>query len=157
MSIYVFDSCAFIDLFKNYYVSRFPSLWKKFDLLLEHKNVTSVKEVYNEITRGNDRLNNWALNNKDLFSEPTDEEQKFIATIFQNPDFQSIVDNKKRSRGGVVADPFVIAKAKILDACVVTEEKVKSVNGIKIPTICKHFKIDCINLEQFMEKEKWEF
>jgi len=51
----------------------------------------------------------------------------------------------------------VIAKANsIQNGCVVTTEKYKK-NASQIPNVCKHFNIPCINLEQFMEKEKWKF
>jgi len=38
----------------------------------------------------------------------------------------------------------------------VTTEKFKA-NGTKIPNICKHFDIECLSLEEFMEREEWEF
>ena len=45
---------------------------------------------------------------------------------------------QERLKGKPVADPFVIAKAKI-------------------PNVCNHFGILCINLDGFMEKENWTF
>jgi hypothetical protein len=30
-------------------------------------------------------------------------------------------------------------------------------NAAKIPNICKHFKIPCMTLEEFMEAEGWQF
>lgn len=59
-------------------------------------------------------------------------------------------------KGGAFADPFLIAKAKIMDCTVVTEESFKPTSA-KIPNICKHFNVKCINLEGFMELEKWKF
>jgi len=63
---------------------------------------------------------------------------------------------KERLQGNPVADPFVIAKAKVLNGCVVTQEKYKE-NAAKIPNVCKHFEILCIDLEKFMENENWKF
>ncbi|HDK37844.1 MAG TPA: DUF4411 family protein, partial [Thiolapillus brandeum] len=30
-------------------------------------------------------------------------------------------------------------------------------NSAKIPNVCKHFSVECINLEGFMEQEEWTF
>ncbi len=40
--------------------------------------------------------------------------------------------------------------------CVVTEE-VRRPNAARIPNVCDHFGIGCINLEQLMEREGWQF
>ncbi len=44
---------------------------------------------------------------------------------------------------------MIIACAKIQGGTVVTEEQLKP-NAAKIPNVCEHFKIPCINLETFM-------
>lgn len=57
-----------------------------------------------------------------------------------------------------LTDPFVIACARINQATVVTEEGWqrggKSLalkpNAATIPNVCAHFKIPCIDLEEFM-------
>ncbi len=54
------------------------------------------------------------------------------------------------------ADPFIIAKARIEDAVVVTQEEFKE-NGVKIPNICNHFHISCLDLEGFLKSEAWIF
>lgn len=58
--------------------------------------------------------------------------------------------------GDPAADPFVIARAKIIGGCVVTEEKLKP-NAAQIPNVCDHFGIDCTNLEGLIEAEGWQF
>ncbi len=70
--------------------------------------------------------------------------------------FQAMVRKQERLKGKHVADPFVIARAKVFNACVVTQEK-KTDKAAKIPNVCDHFGIDCINIEGFMEKENWTF
>lgn len=76
--------------------------------------------------------------------------------IFAVPHFQHLVRTQERLQGKPVADPFVIAKAKLLKGCVVTEEN-RRPNAAKIPNVCDYFNIDCVNLEGFMEKENWIF
>ena len=51
-----------------------------------------------------------------------------------------------------VADPFVIALAKVRDGCVVTEETMRP-NAAKVPNVCEHFGIEYTNVEGFMNKE----
>lgn len=154
---YVFDSDSLIDLFKHYYPERFPTLWGQFDALVSGGELISVREVFNEIGSSEDSLGTWAKEQKNiLFLETTVEEFKFVAEIFQVRHFQAMIRKQERPKGKPVADTFVIAGAKILNAYVVTQEK-KTDNAAKIPNVCDHFGIPCINLEGFMEKENWTF
>ena len=59
-------------------------------------------------------------------------------------------------RGGRNADPFLIARAAVVGATVVTMEQFKP-NAAKIPNICQHFDVQCVDLRGFMEKERWIF
>ncbi|WP_094545731.1 DUF4411 family protein [Petroclostridium xylanilyticum] len=79
-----------------------------------------------------------------------------VQDIFKVEHFQVIISGKNLLSGKPVADPFVIAKAKIIDGTVITNEANKP-NGAKIPNICERFNVKCINLEQFMEVEGWSF
>jgi hypothetical protein len=154
---YVFDSDSLINLFKHYYPERFPTLWEKFHALVSARELISVREVYNEIGSSEDSLAIWAKEQKNiLFLKSTTEELKFVGRIFQVRHFQAMIRKQERLKGKPVADPLVIAKAKISGGWVVTEEKLKE-NAAQIPNVCKHFEIPCINLEGFMEKENWTF
>ena len=154
---YVFDSDSLINLFRHYYPERFPTLWEKFDALVSGGKLVSVKEVFNEIGSRKDSLGTWAKEQKNiLFLESTVEELKFVSEIFQVQHFQAIIRKQERLKGKPVADPFVIARAKISGACVVTQEK-KTENAAKIPNVCDHFGIRWINLEGFMKEENWTF
>lgn len=154
---YVFDTGPLIDIFNHYYPARFPSLWEKFDSLVSEKKLISVREVYNEILGRDNILAKWAKEQKDiLFLSPSVEEFQFVAEIFKIQHFQSMIRKKERLQGKPVADPFVIARAKVYNCNVVTTERYKE-NASQIPNVCKHFSIPCINLEDFMQQEKWIF
>lgn len=153
---YVFDSNTLIALFKHYYPSRFPTLWEKFAQAVESQTIISVREVKNEISQQEDLLAEWAKKHPDFFHAPEVEELRFVAQIFAVSHFQSLVRKQEQLQGKPVADPFVIAKAKLLPGCVVTEELLKP-NSSRIPNICQHFGINCLNLEGFMEQENWTF
>jgi hypothetical protein len=154
--IYVFDSDTLIDLFRHYYLERFPTLWQNFDNLVSNSKIISVSEVGKELEDYEDRLSEWVKNHREFFHTPTSAEFDFVADIFKIAHFQTMVRKKERLQGKPVADPFVIAKAKISEGWVVTQEKLKE-NAAQIPNVCKHFGIPCINLEEFMEKEGWQF
>lgn len=154
--IYIFDSNVLITLFRNFYRSRFPSLWQKFYAYVIDGQILSVREVMNEIEDRDDQLSKWAKQNRDIFTHPSTEELAFITEIFKVAHFQALVRTEERLKGKPVADPFVIAKAKIIQGCVVSDEKLKP-NAAKIPNVCEYFGVAHLNLEGFMEKENWTF
>ncbi len=156
--MYVFDNGSLRRLCENYYPARFPSLWERFDELISTGKVVSVREVYNEIERWNPtrKLVQWAKEHKELFPPPLPEELEFVRQIFRIGHFQALIEKKSILQGTPVADPFVIAKATVSGGVVVTEEQFKE-NAAKIPNVCRHFGIDCIDLEEFMEREGWQF
>ncbi len=155
---YVFDTNCFINLFTNIYKSRFPSLWQLFYEFVEAKRIISVREVVKEIDGygGQDRLKAWVKDNSDIFEVPTESEIEFTTEIFRTPHYQGLVPDKSILIGKHVADPFIIAKAKITGAWVVTLETFRE-NAAKIPNVCQHFNIPYTDLEGFMERENWEF
>ena len=154
--IFVFDSSPLIDLFKHYYPQRFPTLWERFDELLQSGSIVSVKEVYNELKTGNDRLAAWAKANRKYFYEPSSDELQFVTQIFGIAHFRSLIGVQKRLQGKPVADPFLIAQAHACGGCVVTNEVLKP-HASKIPNVCERFKVKWMNLEGFMKEENWQF
>jgi hypothetical protein len=155
--MYVFDTNAFSQLFHSYYPARFPTLWANFESIVGRGEITSTREVGREIE--DDRvaaLREWAKHRPELFPAPTAAEGAFVGQIFAVPHFQQVIEQKKLYRGGKNADPFVIARAAVLKATVVTMEQ-KPTNGARIPNICEHFDIKCTSLEGFMEMEGWQF
>ena len=155
--IYVFDTSSFIVL-SHYFPQRFPSFWQQFDGAVSQGAGISVREVHNELhsEATKEHLRDWLDRNKHIFLIPSEEETEFVAEIFAVPHFQYLVTQKQRLKGTPVADPFVIASARVDDACVVTEESMKP-NAAGIPNVCAHFSIQCTNIEGFMRREGWKF
>lgn len=155
--IYVFDTSGFLVL-RNYYPKRFETLWKKIDQIVASGNLISVREVFKELDLclNVETLKTWTNANKTLFLIPENDELSFVSEIFKVRNFQALISKKNLAAGKPVADPFVIAAAKTRGGCVVTEEKAQP-NAAKIPNICNHFKIPCVNLEKFMEDQGWSF
>ena len=154
--IYVFDSNTLINIFNHYYPERFPSFWDNFNGFISKQTIISVQEVRKELERRGDSLSGWAKGHSELFLPPNAEESSFITEIFKVRHFRILIQKKQQYFEGPAADPLIIAKAKVINGCVVTQEK-NIENAAKIPNVCKHFGIPCINLEGFMEKENWTF
>jgi len=68
-----------------------------------------------------------------------------------------MIRKKERLQGKLVAGPFVAARARCLEEGRVVTTESNYPNAAKIPNICRHFKIDCTDLEGFMEREDWRF
>ena len=155
--IYVFDTSSLSKL-KHFFPGVFKSVWLGLDTLVESGELISTREVWNEIERGDvdAHTNQWLKARKHIFTTPTADELRFVAQIFQTQHFQALIGEKQRLTGTPVADPFIIACAKIRRATVVTEERHKP-NAAKIPNVCNQFNVPCIDLESFMQIQGWSF
>ena len=160
---YIIDSNSLSQIFKSIYSETFHSFWTSFNSFVEEGYLLTTREVMNEIERFNEVseelitwLNNRSINNNDFFSIPNVEELDIVTQIFKNKQFNHSISKQNYLRGYPCADPFIIAKAKIIEGTVITEEKYKE-NSARIPNICKFFSIDCINLREFFQEQKWQF
>lgn len=156
--MYVFDTVSLSRL-KFFYPDVFSSMWSSLDSLVQKRELVSTREVWNEMQRGNPdpHVTRWLNDRKELiFTTPTNVELQFVAQIFQVNHFQGLIGAQQRLKGTPVADPFVIACAKARNGTVVTEEVLKP-NAAKIPNVCQHFGIPCINLQNFMQYQGWSF
>jgi hypothetical protein len=155
--IYILDTSAFIVL-NHFYPKTFATLWKEMDALVANRTIRSVKEVYNELfyCYKSEFINDWANKHKKIFYKPSNDELNVVKQILAIPNFQSIIGSKAILKGTPVADPFIVAAGVVIQATVVTQEKNKP-NSSKLPTVCAHFKVSCINLEDFMKQQGWSF
>jgi hypothetical protein len=154
--MYVFDTSPLSSLFRHFYKRRFPTLWERFDALVVDGTVTSTREVRRELDLYTHVDEDWVRCNGGIFTTPTAAEAQFIRNIYAVRHFQQNIELKKLQKGGLNADPFVVAKAQANGGIVVTLEGVPP-HGAKIPNICQHFDVRCLNLEEFMEEEGWQF
>lgn len=92
-----------------------------------------------------------------MFAKPENDELLVVQQILAIPHFQTLIGIKAILKGTPVADPFVVAAAKIKrPAIVVTQEALKP-NAAKIPNVCQHFGVPCVDLETFMAQQGWTF
>ena len=151
MKKYCLDTGVFIEPWNKYYSPQFTKgYWELLHKMAENGVVFSPVEVKREIGKIDDELLKW-VKDKDFFKEPDDGVQKYLKKIMKN--YPRLVDNIK---GRSIADPWVIAHAKIEDALVVTTEQEAS-KKIKIPDVCKKENIPCIDIHDFVKEMKIEF
>jgi hypothetical protein len=154
---YVFDTNSFRVL-ENYYPASFPTFWDNFNEAVAAGMVVSVRGVYNELENlGRTAwLLDWVGQRRASFLTPGAAEMTFVAEIFRVPHFLNLVSTTQRLQGSAVADPFIIACARVLEGCVVTEEALRP-NAAKIPNVCQHFGVECTNVEGFLDRMNWKF
>ena len=152
--MYVFDTNVFQTL-GNFKPKRFPTIWDRIDALVLKNDIISVKEVRNEIefVCHFDHINEWVKRNRHIFVNPSPEECEVVADIFKTERNRGIVRRQSILKGSPVADPFLIAAAKIRRGCVVTQESFKS-DGARIPTICMDLQVKCLDLDGFFEEQQ---
>lgn len=155
--MYVFDTNVFISL-GLYYPKRFPTIWETVDSLADSDDLVSVREVRGELETNcsSDHVLKWVEQHRSIFHIPTNEECRIVSEIFKKNQYLGFVKRKNLLKGMPVADPFIIAAAKVKGFCVVTQESNKS-KGARIPTACIDFGVECIDLEGFLEREELEY
>jgi len=151
--MYVFDT-TLLWAFGRYYPAQFPTIWKRVDQLVTEDVFRSVREVKREIEHNCafEHIGRWVKSNHKIFKIPNEDESRFIAELFRKEQFRGLVRRQQMLKGLPVADPFVIAAAKIHNGCVITDESLKR-GGARIPAICRDLDIACINIEEFLNHE----
>ena len=150
---YVIDTNALRTFFRFYYRQVTPELYDNLDKMIKNSELISVKEVYNEMERQHQRdsdILKELKNIKHIFLEPTNEEEiNIVQDIYKNINFRNNIKEKNILNGRPVADAFLVAKAKIENAVLITSEKF-SPNAAKIPNMCEKYDVKYINYEQFL-------
>ena len=150
---YVIDTNALRTFFRFYFRETTPDLYKSFDKMIENKELISVREVYNEMERQHQKdseVLKELKNIKHIFLEPTNEEEiNIVQDIYKNINFRNNIKEKNILNGRPVADAFLVAKAKIENAVLITSEKF-SPKSAKIPNMCEKYDVKYINYEQFL-------
>lgn len=151
---YVIDTSSIIHWYvETYAPDIFPKLPERIDALVDEGRLLSPEAVRSEIRPG-DNLHKWAKRQNALFLEETEEVQKRVARLMRKHH-----NSQKPHKGINGADPFVIAMARELGAnwTVVCNEHPGSDENRKIPYVCAAESVDCINFQDMMRRERWQF
>ncbi len=156
---YIFDSNVFIQAKNTYYDFDFcPAFWEYMIDFAQNINggALSVLQVKEELKLGNDDLAEWAkaLPSSFFIDSPQASLRMVVNYINTLPADRGVKDKFVNC-----GDPYIIAAALHLNITVVTQEVSAPVsrNKIKIPDVCKHFNIKCINTFDFLKYEKAKF
>ena len=163
--IYVIDTSSLIEIKpENFPPDIYVSMWRDIENLIRSDRFISHKYVFEELRKyegKRDEILKWVEKHKKIFKDITPQQTKIVKQILEK--YPSLID----TNGSVEADPFIIALAlekdpqqalfsSTFEKIVVTEEKLKG-NKIKIPLICQHFRINCINIFSMFRREGWRW
>ena len=152
--IYILDT-NIIRTLLNYFPKkgkRFEEVWEKIDEKIRVGEFISADECYNELARQfSDKTEQyqWFHGHKDMFKNPDDKESVIISQLLLNPKMRETVHQKNILENRPSADVYIAAKAKALDATVVTNENYKP-HSAQLPNLCEELGVSCISYDDFM-------
>lgn len=158
---YLLDANTFIEAKNRYYsMAVCPGYWEWILKANQHHGVTSISLVRDELMRGNDELSVWATSQKMFFASisdaPTQTALQQVAIYVM-----SIPNIKPEAQAEFMsgADPWLIAKAIVTGAVVVTHEKLDRAikRKVLIPNVCEQFKVPYINTFELLETLNAQF
>lgn len=141
--LYLLDSNIFIEAKNRYYGMDFcPAFWDFLDRQIELQTIISTKNVFDELSTWDDELSDWIKDREDSgFFLPIDDketQEEFIKISNYVVSFGYTSDAVSTFLD--VADPWIIAKAKTLEAILICHEKSSpQAKKIKIPNVCDYF------------------
>lgn len=132
---------------------RFEQVWDAIDAKIASGEFISVDECYNELVRQfSDKTEqyNWFHGHKEMFKNPDNEESIIISKLLLKPKMRETIHQRNILENRPSADVYIAAKAKALDATVVTEEKLKP-NSAQLPNLCEELGVSYITYDDLME------
>ena len=159
--IYFLDANTLIEAKNVHYAMDFcPAFWDMLKLENEKGVIFSIDFIYNELLKGNDELSTWAKTQKEnsFFIETSDVETQMIFIEIVNY-VNEQYSEKEAKKFLDVADPWLIAKSKVMGAILVTKEVLAPANTkkIKIPNICEVFDVQYIQTQEMIKKLEVKF
>jgi hypothetical protein len=147
--LYCLDANVLIQPWNNYYSPKLcPNFLDILSKLIDEGIIFCTSEVEREILKEDDALKDWIQSHPKFVHEIDEDIQIKLRKILA--EYPYLVNaTKDRSMG----DPWVIAHAWSVGATVVTSEiKSNSVKRVKIPDVCEHFKVRCIDVFDFFKE-----
>ena len=132
----------------------FEAIWASLEDGIKAGSYISVDECYNELSRqfskDSDALK-WISERKCMFKNPDGVESLIIRELFKDPKMRESIHSKNILSNRPSADIYIAAKAKQLEATVVTAEEYKP-HSAQLPNICEKLGVAYITFDDFMEQ-----
>ena len=147
------DTNVYVEAKNRYYTfDRVPKFWSFLSSKLDDGSICSPKNVYDELVPYRDQLAAWAKARKarGLCVKTTDRQiQIHVGEIADHVNAR--YERYKAQEFLVGADPWVIACALHVGGTVVTIESTSRRKKIRIPAVCQHFNVVCIDTFKMLE------
>lgn len=150
--IFIVDTNIFSKTFKNLDMEVFDDIWNPLQKLIDLELLISVDEVFYELDAffgTKDIEMNWLKKNRKIFQKLTNEEALIVCKIFMLNKFREGIKEKSLRNGTPEADAFLVAKAKVNNGILVTDESDEKPHSEKIPNICSHFNVPYMKKNDF--------
>ncbi len=157
---YLLDANTYIEAKNQYYgMDICPAYWDWLDLQFAQCLVSSIDMIGKELKDGDDELAVWVKDRPEQFISNDDEDTQKIFTEIAQFVASGDYDPANMDTFLAKADPWIIAKAKATEAIVVTHESLAGPGSkkVKVPNICKHFEVGCINTFQLLRELEARF
>jgi len=153
---YLLDSDTFIRANNDYYDTEMvPGFWSALEKLNKEGVVFSLDAVKRELDEEDDWISRWAtMRGSGFFLRRDAEAAKTMRTLavwiqtneqYTDAAKREFMDGADFSLVGfAMAHPFTIVTLET--------DQPNSISRIKIPSICKHFNVDCINLKTMIKR-----
>ena len=156
MMNYILDTNVFIEAYQRYYSFDIcPGFWDWLERKYEEGSVFSIKEVYDELLKKEDKVSEWAekMSMREFFKEADD-----VATINNLEELRNWADTERFTREAVdkfygSADIFLVAYAKAHNFIVATHEVYgRKKSKVKIPNACEFIDVKCVDTFELLRK-----
>lgn len=150
--IYCLDTSSMIFARNEAYPPRaFKNLWLRIERVIDDQSLMMPEEVLGELYIGADEAYKYAKS-KNGFVVSLDTYQINAAQTLVNK-YPNMVNYNTWKNS---ADPFLIALAQVRKAVVITQEKVRNEEQLRVPNICRWNGVRCINFVDFLAEQEWD-
>jgi hypothetical protein len=153
--LYSIDTSGLINPWRfDYPPTVFPGIWDSLSELIDKEVVVASEEVFHEIKPGDD-LYDWVNARKKMFLPLDADVQQAVTDILSIHTAWIPPDRSKN-----MADPFVVAVAKVHGCTVVSGETWSNSpkpENVRIPNVCHGLGIRHITFLELMREQGWMF
>lgn len=158
--MYLLDANTYIHAKNLYYGFEIcPAYWDWLDQEFATGKVASIDMVAIELKAGNDSLADWVKARPAHFLSCQDNDTQTILAEISQEVMQGHYTPHNRDNFLAGADPWIIAKAKVMSATVVSHESRITEQGkkVKVPNLCQHHGVECISTFELLHRLQASF